>query len=75
MFSNIAYHAIMARYHFPHLMENNLNAYGTYACMLFDFIFIFPNIFLSIGLFVFDLVITEFGVWLLFANHLSIKHS
>ena len=62
MFSNIAYHAIMARCHFPHLMENNLNAYGTYACILFDFVFIFLNIFLSLGLLVFGLMITDFGV-------------
>ena len=75
MFSNIAYHAIMARWHFPHLMENDLNAYGKYACILFEFVLIFLDIFLSIGLFVFDLIITEFGVWLLFANHLSNKHS
>ena len=60
MFSSIAYHAIMARCHFPHLMKYNLNAYGTYACILFEFVFIILHIFLSIGLFVFDLVITDF---------------
>ena len=38
-----------------------------HANCLILFLF-FLNIFLSIGLFVFDLIITVFGVWLLFAN-------
>ena len=71
MFSSIAYHAIMAMGHYPHLMASNWNAYGTYACILFEFYFIFLIFSFPLVCLFLVLLLLIFGIWLLFAIHLN----